>query len=254
MVTVADTAFSIAVIRAEEAERDPAARLFEDPYARLFLAAGAHAAEATQRFLDLPFFRDGIRLRTRLLDDVVRDGLAAGLDQVVLLGAGFDMRALRIPEIAARGAVVYEIDLAEQLARKRAVLAAGGVTLPASVAYVACDFDVPDFDVALEEALARSGFRLGQGAVFVWEGVIGYIDNASIDRSLRLMARAGGPGSRVGFTFGDGSFAPDTAAGRTARAGFTSCDELGLDDVWRRYLPGEPHPNAWVSRVGTAFV
>jgi hypothetical protein len=55
-------------------------------------------------------------------------------------------------------------------------------------------------------------------------------------------------------TFGHGSFDPDTAAERTRRAGFTTCEELGLDEVWRRYLPGEPHPKAWVSRVGTATV
>ena len=49
MVTVADAAFSIAVVRAEEANRPEGEQLFADPYARLFVAAGAHAAEATQR-------------------------------------------------------------------------------------------------------------------------------------------------------------------------------------------------------------
>src|SRR4249920_3628137 len=93
--TVADTAFSIALVRAEEGNRPDGEQLFADPYASAFAAAGAHVAEGTQRFLDLPFFRDGVRLRTRFLDDSVRDGLAAGLDQVVLLGAGFDARGLR---------------------------------------------------------------------------------------------------------------------------------------------------------------
>ena len=60
--SVADTAFSIAVVRAEEALLPEGERLFDDPFAAIFAAAGAHAAESTQRFLDLPFFRDGIRL------------------------------------------------------------------------------------------------------------------------------------------------------------------------------------------------
>jgi O-methyltransferase involved in polyketide biosynthesis len=81
MLTVADTAFSIAVVRAEEADRPDAERLFDDPYASLFREAGAHAAEATQRYLDLPMFREGIRLRTRFIDDGVREGLATGLRQ-----------------------------------------------------------------------------------------------------------------------------------------------------------------------------
>jgi len=53
MVTVADTAFSIAAVRAEEGARPVAETLFEDPYAHLFAAHGADAAEATQRYLDL---------------------------------------------------------------------------------------------------------------------------------------------------------------------------------------------------------
>lgn len=254
MLTVADTAYSIAVARAEESDRAPDERLFEDPYASLFGAAGAHAIEGTQRYLALPFFRDGIRLRTRYLDDFVRDGLASGVDQVVLLGAGFDARGLRLCEIATRKATVYEVDFAEQLEKKRTILAAGAVTLPAWIAHVPCDFAAPDFDETLAASLDARGFRRGDGALFVWEGVIGYIDDSAIDRSLGLMTRVGGARSRLGFTFGHGSFDPDTAAERTRRAGFTTCEELGLDEVWRRYLPGEPHPNAWVSRVGTAAV
>ena len=37
-------------------------------------------------------------------------------------------------------------------------------------------------------------------------------------------------------------------------AGFHRFEELALDDVWRRYLPGEPPLNLQVSKIGTAFV
>jgi hypothetical protein len=56
------------------------------------------------------------------------------------------------------------------------------------------------------------------------------------------------------FTFGQIGFETDTASERTRRAGFRACDELGSDELWRRYLPGEPHPNAWVVRTATALV
>ncbi len=252
--TVADTAFSIAVVRAEEGRRPPAERLFEDPYASFFAAAGAHAAESTQRFLELPNFHDAVRLRTRCIDDAVRDGLAAGLDQVVLLGAGFDARGLRMPEIAVRRASVYEVDTAEQLERKRDVLAAAGVRIPQRVRYVWFDFDTPDYEAELAAALEAEGYRRGGGAIFVWEGVIGYIGSEEIDRNLRFMAREGGPRSRLVFTYAEGSFDPETAAVRTRRAGFGSCEELAGDALWRRYLRGEPHPMAFVTRVGLAIV
>ena len=251
--TVADTAFSIAVVRAEEASRPDGERLFTDPYASVFAAAGAHAAESTQRFLDLPGFRDGVRLRTKFLDDCVRDGLTAGLDQVVLLGAGFDARGLRMTEIEARRAMVFEVDTPEQLARKRRALASASVKLPARIAYVPFDFDTPDFESELGDALEVAGFRPGAGAMFVWEGVIGYIDDAAIDQSLRFMANAGGPGTRVAVTFADEAhLGMEPMAARTRRCGFATFESFAGDVLWRRYQPGEPYPTAWVMKVGLA--
>jgi len=252
--SVADTAFSIAVVRAEEGQRPRDERLFDDPYAHLFAAAGEHAAECTKRFLDLPMFREGVRIRTRFIDDAVREGLEGGLDQVVLLGAGFDARGLRLREIEKRRVRVYEVDTAEQLARKRRVLSAGGIQVPANIRYVPFDFDTADYEAALAAALEGEGFRRGAGALFVWEGVIGYVRSDEIDRNLRFMAGEGGPRSRLVFTYGEGSFDPDTAAERTRRAGFGSCQEFGGDELWRRYLPGEPFAGAYVMRLGLAIV
>jgi methyltransferase (TIGR00027 family) len=253
-LTSEDTAFSIAVVRAEESSKPEPERLFEDPYAALFAEDGAHAAEGTQRYLDMPNFREGIRLRTRFIDDFVREGLAAGLDQVVILGAGFDMRALRMPEIAARGARVYEVDSPRQLERKRACLTRNRVKLPRHVAYVPFDYDARDIEADLAPLLEAEGFRPGAGALFVWEGVIGYISWAATEASLRFMARAGGPGTRLVFTYSDASGDRPTAAERARQAGFTSCQGQGADELWPRYLPGDPHPNAWVQRLGTASV
>jgi len=251
--TVADTAFSIAVVRAEESRRPDGERLFVDPYASAFAAAGTDVAESTERFLELPFFREGVRLRTRFIDDCVRDGLAAGLDQVVLLGAGFDMRGLRMTEVAARRATVFEVDTPYQMDRKRRALESAGVRLPAHVVYVPFDFETADLDGELGGALETAGLKPGCGAIFVWEGVIGYIDDATIDRSLRFMATAGGPRSRVVFTFADEEYlGQEGMAARTRRCGFTSCEDIAGDALWRRYLPGDPHPNAWVTKVGLA--
>jgi methyltransferase (TIGR00027 family) len=254
MLTVADTAYSIAVIRAEEAELPLDERLFEDPYASTFAAAGAHAAEGTKRYLDLPFFSDYIRLRTRFIDDRVREALSAGLNQIVILGAGFDTRGLRLPEIAAHGAATFEIDFEEQLARKREILLATGVALPASIAYVGCDFNAVDYESALTSSLEARGFRTGERALFICEGVLEYLANEAIDPSLRFMARLGGPGSRLVFTFGLGRFDPETPLGRLQRNGFTACDETGYNAIARRYWSTEPFAHEEVARIGCATV
>ncbi|MCC6553566.1 MAG: class I SAM-dependent methyltransferase [Polyangiaceae bacterium] len=67
-------------------------------------------------------------------------------------------------------AAVYEVDFAEQLERKRALLAAGGVELPAWIAHVACDFAAPDVEDALLAALGERGFRPHPNAWACWVG------------------------------------------------------------------------------------
>jgi methyltransferase (TIGR00027 family) len=254
MLTSADTAFAIAHIRAIERERAPEERLFDDPHAAVFAAAGAHAAAGTRRFLELPFMLDAIRLRTRFIDDAVRDALADGIRQIVVLGAGFDVRGLRMPEIPAHGVTVFEVDFARQLENKRALLSAANVPLPEWVKYVACDFTAADFEGGLTTSLVAHGYRRDAAALFVWEGVIPYIGPEAADRSLRFMARVGGPGSRVVFDFAPMALEPDTAAERTRRAGFARFEEVRFDVIWRRYLKSEPHPNAVVACMGTASV
>lgn len=252
MLTASDTAFAIAAVRAEEGLRPPHERLFEDPYAILFCAVGGHAEEGTKRYLDLPFFRDGIRLRTRFIDDVLGKALESGLDQIVLLGAGFDARALRIPGIAARGARVYEIDLPDQLQRKRAVLVAAGMTLPGWVSYIPCDLTAPDYEATLARALEEGGFRRDRGALWIWEGVTTYIGVAATDRCLRFMAALVSAGSQVVFDVGTSFFRPATVGEHASQAGFSSCEAYGADELWRRYLAGEPHPAAGVFRMVVA--
>jgi methyltransferase (TIGR00027 family) len=254
MLTSADTAYSIAHMRAEEGRRPLAERLFEDPYASLFADAGQHAMEGTQRLLVLPFAVDNVRLRTRAYDDFVREGLAAGVTQIVLLGAGFDARGLRLPEIPAHGARVYEVDFPHQLENKRRILAAGGVALPPWIAHVACDLAAPGFEDRLAADLEASGLRLGGGALVIMEGVAPYIDDATLDKNFGFAARACGPGSTVGFEFLEGLFDKGPANARIRGLGFTRWEEIGFDALWRRHLPGEPHPNAAFFKIGFATV
>lgn len=251
MLTASDTAYSIAHVRAREAELAQGERLFEDPCARIFAAAGEHAREGIERFLSLPFFRDGIRLRTRHIDDTVRDAILGGTRQLVLMGAGFDARALRLPEVARHGVQAFEIDLPALLETKRGLLEGSGVAIPGAVHHVACDF-MSDFEARLAADLAASGFDRGAPAMFVWEGVIAYIGQEAIDRSLRFMASNGAPGSRLIFDFSDYALGPDWGREQTRRAGFTSFTEVAFDELWRRHLPGDPPPSARIMKLGIA--
>src|SRR5213595_578868 len=130
-----DTAAAIARVRSREAQRPMAERLFEDPYAHLF---DDTRREVREIFALIPFFEEHIRLRTRYLDDAVRAAVRSGTTHVVLLGAGFDTRALRMPELGPPVRVV-EIDHADQIASKKAQLASADVALPKGLTFVPVD-------------------------------------------------------------------------------------------------------------------
>src|SRR5205807_2230260 len=106
-----------------------------------------------------PGTRVSVVVRTRFIDEVVASSDA---EQVVILGAGFDTRALRL----VPGRRVFELDEAETLAAKRARLgeAASRLTL------VPVDFEREPF----EDRLRDAGFA-SEPAVFVWEGVTSYL-------------------------------------------------------------------------------
>jgi methyltransferase (TIGR00027 family) len=169
----------------------------------------------------------------------------------VLLGAGFDARALRTPALATTGAHVFEVDLPDQLDRKHSVLEAAGVTLPAFVSYVACDF-TSDYEATLSRSLEARGFRRDRPVFIIWEGVTTYIGVAATDRMLRFIGERFAAGTRVVFDVGSRFFGAETVFDHATRAGFSSCEEHGGDVLWRRYLRGEPHPSASVFRMVVA--
>src|SRR5581483_10747158 len=105
-------------------------------------------------------------VRTRHFDAIVRDELAAGVEQVVVLGAGLDTRAYRFADALA-GRPVFEVDLPATQAWKRARLEAALGRIPDGVRYVGVDF----LRDRLDERLAAAGFDRARRALFTWEGV-----------------------------------------------------------------------------------
>lgn len=239
MVEITDTAAAVARVRADEATLPPDERLFEDPYAHLFCGGDA-ADQAFALFDRAPFFREGMRLRTRFIDDATRQALADGIRAMIVLGAGFDCRSLRLPEL--RQAQVFEIDFPRQLATKQRTFADAGVAVPSHVRFVPCDFDATEFEHELTRDLLAAGFRAGSPTLFVWEGVTSYLGDEALDRSLGWMARTGGAGSRLVFNFNVARFDAAEARRRVLAAGFTSFAHDTLATLHRRHLRRDPPP------------
>jgi methyltransferase (TIGR00027 family) len=136
-------------------------------------------------------------VRTRLIDDLLGEALVDGAAQVVLLGAGYDSRAFRLP--AARSATVFEVDHPATQALKRELVAR---RVPADeqshVRFVAVDL----LRAELSAALKQAGFQRRR-TVVIWEGVTNYLDAPSVHATLTTLASAMTAGSRIIFTYVD---------------------------------------------------
>src|SRR5271163_326452 len=184
----------MAFFRALESPSPPRKRLFSDPYAACFLRPGFRRALRIASIPVLgraiPWLADAIVpgacssgiARTHWIDDALVTALAKGIRQVVILGAGFDCRAFRIPEL--RAAKIFAVDHPQTFATKREQLAQFIEREPANLTFVQIDFNRQ----SLEEDLRQAGFDLSQPSIFLWEGVTNYLTAEAVASKLRFIA------------------------------------------------------------------
>jgi methyltransferase (TIGR00027 family) len=175
-------------------------RIADDPYGAAFtslqLAKMIESGRVPPVFARVPGMQRWIlymQVRTRVIDDIVR---AFPGKQLVLLGAGYDCRALRLPELA--NTRVFEIDHPATQGHKRRVLAELGVESPST--YVTWDFETQATD-DLPAALAEAGHDAKAPSLTIWEGVTMYLTEPAIDASLRAIASWSAPGSQLAMTY-----------------------------------------------------
>ena len=192
------TAFMVAYMRAVADAGLSHVPDFRDPTARVFLNAKwlRKLAELEQqgrngRGMSLEFARvtaDLMALRTSMIDAAVRSAIAAGIAQVVILGAGLDGRAWRMPELA--GARVFEVDHPATQAYKREHVTALPPSI-ASVTFVPVDFERESLDAALH----RAGHDATQPTCWIWEGVVMYLTHDAMRATLANVASRSADGS-----------------------------------------------------------
>jgi methyltransferase (TIGR00027 family) len=201
------TAALVTLYRAIESSRPPAMRLFDDPFAPLFLGWRFRTALRLSRLpvigAAMPWSlvdghwsgpRGTVAVRTRYIDDCLGEALHHGVKQVVILGAGFDCRAYRIREIAQSR--VFEADHPATQATKKEIVSRRLRTLPSHVTYVPIDFTAGSLDAVMQ----ASGYRPDVRTFFVCEGVTHYLPADTIDTVFRYVSRSA-PGSQLVFTY-----------------------------------------------------
>ncbi|GLI62698.1 hypothetical protein VaNZ11_005374 [Volvox africanus] len=137
-----------------------------------------------------------IDARTKWFDSAVRDALAAGIKQVVILAAGYDTRAHRL---GATGVRFFEVDLPSASSTKKALAEKLGFAKDPALrpVYVAADLS----RVPLAEALADTGFNPRLPTLFTLEGLMYYLPADACAALFHSLASLSVPGSRIYFDF-----------------------------------------------------
>ena len=197
------TARGVALVRAVEMLRPEAERIASDPFARSFVSGfnvqGLRLMLATgmSRLMGIEPMITFAIVRERYVEDLIRREAQRGLDQVVILGAGFDTRAYRIAELV--GINVFEVDHPITQRQKRSALERMPNAVPPDVRFVGVDFEIDD----LGERLRAAGYQEDKRTLFVWQGVTMYLTPAGIDRTLGFVAQHSAKGSAVVFDYFD---------------------------------------------------
>lgn len=233
LAVIESTARWIAAVRAHESRRDD--RLFHDPWAAALAGhegEGWYAPRADSPSVQI------IAIRVRFFDDFLQHvTMDHGVRQVVLLAAGFDTRAFRLPW--PPGTRIFELDRADVLGEKEAVLRATNARPCCERRVIAADLAGPWTDL-----LMAAGFHRGRPSCWLLEGILFYLPN---DTTRHILAAIGGlsaPGSLLAFDVMNRA----TLTHAWTRQWIEMQDKLGAPFIGTMDDPGEVlGPDGWTT-------
>jgi methyltransferase (TIGR00027 family) len=229
--------------------------ILNDPFAMKIL--GLDEKEAIQFASGHPLASIGrlfTAARSRIAEDALSKAVERGVRQIVILGAGLDTFALRNPH---GGLKIYEVDHPATQAWKLDRLAEAQIALPPWLIFVPVDFERDD----VREKLAAAGFQQYSPAFFTWLGVVPYLTEAAIGRTLDYMSSI--QNSEVVFDYMepaeafseelrqlekqrveqleklgerlDSRFEPDAIAAILRSHGFCTIEDIDFEDIASRF-------------------
>jgi methyltransferase (TIGR00027 family) len=262
--SVGATALGVAAARAAETESENP--LISDPFARVFLnAAGdgmwnwfaapelpAEIAEAEPdlqpRMLRMV---DYMAARTSFFDQFFLDAARSGVHQLVILAAGLDSRAWRLPW--PDGVTVYELDQPRVLEFKSTTLRESGARPTCQLVHVPVDLR-HDWPAALQEA----GFDAEAPSAWSAEGLLPFLPAVAQELLFERVDALSARGSRMAVEAPGPDFLDEDARAKQRETMQRVRDLMAkleperdipdVQDLW--YLEEREDVDTWLRRHG----
>ena len=181
------TAQGVAKQRLIETIAGPEKSVINDPYADKFVIGSGviklmgHRLNVWLTSKLAPGFHEHLISRTRFIDDLIEKSAKEGIEQYVILGAGYDSRANRLnltPSLK-----IFEVDQPEVSDIKLSKLPKDLPNLE-NITYVNVDFSYQ----SLSEQLLTAGFDQTKSTIFTLEGVSQYITKEAVSSTIRELS------------------------------------------------------------------
>ncbi|MBN2520743.1 MAG: class I SAM-dependent methyltransferase [Bacteroidales bacterium] len=138
--------------------------------------------------------------RTKYIDQVFINAVNNGIQQVVIMGAGFDSRAIRLLN-SNRDVKVYETDTFFTMNAKIKQYRKRKIKKPEHDIFIAVDFEKE----SIWDKLKEYGYNKERKALFILEGLTMYLPEGVIDFTFKEIYNNSAPGSLIVFDHIHGS-------------------------------------------------
>jgi methyltransferase (TIGR00027 family) len=231
----------VSVVRyQEEKKREP---LIHDPFAYLFVSPEGEQM-LHYALNQWPFFAEYLTVRDKFFDDQLRNFFhRENTGQLVILGAGNDMRCERLPFL--KKVRVFEVDFPDQIASKKCVLEKSLRRLPENAVYVAVDVTKS----GLMSILNKAGFDPDEKSAFILEGLIYYMKPEGVDTLFGELSLVPSRGNLLLLDQASEDLRqkppyPKDLKGYLSERGFSIREMISLGDLNEQYY-GKRHEERW---------
>jgi methyltransferase (TIGR00027 family) len=226
------TAETVAVVRMTESKKPENERICYDPYAIRFISQDVldfaeknpeeYRAFVARNESLVPGASNSLVARVRYFDDVVKSCINNGLEQLVIVGAGYDTRAYRIEGMDKIH--VFEIDHLSTQKIKINNIKQIFDSQPNHVTYIPLNLEIDDFG----KKLLETEYDSSKKTLFIMEGLLMYISPETVDKILSFIVHSSAKESYVLFDYIPSSVVDCTCeleAGQNWQKGVTAAGE-----------------------------